>query len=368
MDATRAQATILCTFLAMAGASWQLWQIARKRRRNPVNWSPLITILPMIALALLSDSVSEPLDRALGLNNFSWYMGYSIGVLTCCIVMVLAAQEEIDEQRQRTSMIFLAAGGIALLGMTVIYMLSLRHSPEWIRRTPRNWVELIFSLAFFLYGTVFTAWGFPRSRALVGREANPIVRLRLQIAFGSNLTAHLFFLSKVLYLLLSYWLGGMRWLNHFSLLMMALTGWVWLLGNLPAVVLRILILNGPLHIYREIRLLYDLECLNARLQQFVPPLSPARPTPRIERTRHRTRYIYRTTIAILDAKKILHDYITHPVATRSGSSRVSWSPEQTKEATLLHTALCTLDDTPGDTLTSVASTLQVIARRLRQSS
>lgn len=150
----RAQATLLCTFLAMAVASWQLWQVARKRRRNPINWSPAITALPMISLALLSDRLSEPLDRYLQLNNFSWFLGYSLGVLTCAIVAVLGVQEQSFEVRQKVKRIFLTLGISALLGMALIYLAFMRHSPQWRSRLPRNGYELTFSLAFFVYGSL----------------------------------------------------------------------------------------------------------------------------------------------------------------------------------------------------------------------
>lgn len=366
MDAFRTQATLFCTFLALGVASWQSWQIARKRRRNPVNWSPVITTLPMISLALLSDRVSEPLDRYLSLNNFSWYLGYSLGVLTCTIVVALAMQEESDPIHHRLGPIILVLGIVALGIMAIIYQSWLRYTTEWVARTPRNGIELVLSLAFFAYGGLITGWGFGHVVTLVRRELNPLVRTRLRIGFVSYVSAHLFFLCKTLYVILSYWWNGFLWLNHLALLLMALTGWIWLVGNLPAVFLRIFILNGPYQVYREMRLLHDLEDLRRRLEQLVPPVSHIYSHSMLDRLLHRTLYIYRATIAILDAKKIMTSYISKLAESRAMLDDLHWSPQQYQEAVSLHAALGVLDEIPGDTLSSITSALQMVAKELRK--
>lgn len=102
-------------------------------------------------------------------------MGYSIGVLTCCIVMVLAAQEEIDEQRQRASMIFLKlVGGDCPVGNGSDYLLSLRHSPEWIPdERHATGLNSFLPLRFFWYGHCIHGLGFSAIAALRGPRSQP---------------------------------------------------------------------------------------------------------------------------------------------------------------------------------------------------
>lgn len=80
-------AVILCGL-----AVYQLIEIIRKRRYGFVSTVTFTAFLVVLSLTMLVDPVSRWLDASTGLNNLSWFLGYTVGVLACYFVGYMACR------------------------------------------------------------------------------------------------------------------------------------------------------------------------------------------------------------------------------------------------------------------------------------
>lgn len=181
MSTFREQTTILSGLIALTGAGVFAWLLLKQKRKRWIYMLQQQALLAAGGLLVLAGPIATRLDQWMGLNNFSWWLGYSLGMGACINVtwqMGLASDKPFHRKINRA---VLWIGWLALVEMAVLYFSRIRANSEWLARTPRTHSELLFSLSFFFYGVLVSLHSFMPFWKSISREANPYVRFRIRL-------------------------------------------------------------------------------------------------------------------------------------------------------------------------------------------
>ena len=354
-------AVILCLL-----ALYQLVEIFRRRRYGFVNLVTLTAFLVVLSLTMLVDPISRAIDTSTGLNNLSWFLGYALGVLACYLVGYMACRVNLHPYSAIMVKILKLGVACVIVLMSLLYVRVLVHTPEWIPRTPRSLAEVIFSTLFFGYGGVVAGFCVIAGRIAIRAERNAAIRLRLRVTGWAVVTATLFFLAKVLYLWCVRFFAGVEWLNQLALLCMAITGVLWVMVFMPTWVYRWAITYNPVAYTRRLFTLYEL----IRLQQVLHRLLAPATVPQQDHLWHRLNKtnvcIYRTTIAILDYKRLLASQIALTGNERPLTHKSAWTFEQRRQAQQLYELLQAIDTVHEQELAPVVQALKLVSGYIRK--
>lgn len=359
--------TLLTALLLILFVLYQLWQIYKYHRRGAGNWYVFTALTAVTALTLLVDNVSLWFDSLTGLHNFSWYLGYSLGVISAASAGLVDCQMGNDGRYAKRAKMLAGLTLCVLLLMACLYGFYIIDSEEWVSRDPRSWVEVIFSGSFFLFDAIITVITLQIARQAIQLERNPLVRLRLQIGNLCRYIAIVCFVSKLSYIVLEFAVGGFLWLNQVAVIAMMLAALLWLTLVMPKRLYEWLMGHNPWKRYQRIRMLRELETLQEQLEAIIP-LSEHYHYRQTSLVRADLQTVlYRVVIQILDCKKILDGYLSATPEERQQYPEITWNQHQWLSATRIHQALSPLNQLTGDSMQEVASVLQIAARKLRKS-
>ncbi len=366
MSTFREQTTILSGLIALAGAGVFAWLLLKQKRKRWIYMLQQQALLAAGGLLVLAGPIATRLDQWMGLNNFSWWLGYSLGMGACINVtrqMGLASDKPFHRKVNRA---VLWIGWLALAEMTVLYFSRIRANSEWLARTPRTHSELLFSLSFFFYGVLVSLHSFMPFWKSISREANPYVRFRIRLGNSTFVLALLCFTAKTLYLILAFYWGGFEWVNRIALTSMLLTTAFWFLSYLPLQWLPWLYESNPRHLYLRWRSLSDLEYLQNELSQLMTPVPSSEVMSTFARLRNLQRLTYRTTVAILDGKRYLDAYLETTPNSNQQNSIHQWTNEQWKLAHELHNRLQCVDSVVDGSLTEITAILGNVSKQMQR--
>lgn len=365
MFSLRKWLTLLTTLLLILFVTQQLWQIYKRHRRGSANWYVFTAVTAVAALTLLIDDVSLWCDNFTGLNNFSWYLGYSLGILSAASAGLVDCQMGKGGRDTKRVRMLVGLTICVLLLMAFVYGVYMLDSAEWVARDPRSWYEVVFSGSFFLYNVSLTLITMQIARQAMPLERNPMVRLRLQIGNLCRYIAILCFVTKLSYIVLEFTVGGYRWLNQLAVIAMVIAALLWLTVVMPKRFYEWLMRRNPWTHYQHRRLLRDLESLQAQVTAIIPLAESYRYQNEPLLRADLQMILYQVIIQILDGKKILDGYLTATSEERQQYPEIAWSHEQWLTATAMHQALSPLNQLTDDSIQEVAHALQIVARNLR---
>lgn len=351
-------AVILCLL-----AVYQLVEIIRKRRFGFVNTVTVTAFLVVLSLTMLVDPVSHLLDTTTGLNNLSWFLGYAVGVLACYYVGYMACRVNLHPYSATMIKVLTLGLGCVLVLMSGLYGRVIVHTAEWIPRTPRSLAEVIFSTLFFGYGGVVAGFATLAGRLAITAEHNAAIRLRLRVTNWAVVTATLFFLIKVLYLWCVRLFVDVEWLNQLALLFMAVTGVLWVVVFVPTWIYRWAVTYSPVAYIRRLLILHKLIGLQQTLHRLVMPETTLQREHLWHRLSQTSVCIYRTTIAILDDKRLL----ASQVAMTDRRHELAWTLEQRQQACQLQELLQAIDTVDGQELESLVQALCQVSHHAGES-
>lgn len=366
MNVFREQMTQTTALLALISTVAFGWLLLKRQRRR---WLYLLggnTLLITIALLILSDAISKPLDNSIGLNNFSWWFAYSLGV---CIICNMSWQAALTVEHRRLRILNKLWVWMApfLLGfMALEYFIYIRHTSEWTPRIPRSEHELWLSVAFFLYGAVAALFTILPYRGFRELEDSPFVRIRFWMGNLVRSGVLVCFSFKTIYLFAAYAWGGFVWINNIALASMTITAALWLLALLPLPFLRRLRDLYPSNFYHRWQALSDLQFLQRELEQLLSANSSLEIIPLWVRLRHLQHVTYRTTVAILDGKRYLDGYIEASPQGIGQRSFPQWNSEQLQMAKQLYDLLHCVDNVTTGSIAEITRVLEDASKQLRE--
>lgn len=363
--AMRSNFTLLVAISVSAFIALQLylkiWQ--RPERSISLQWSG--SILLLLALIVLVDDVASRIDYYTGINNLSWFVGYTSGTIMLFIFAYSWADDDIYTQSQTIQQGIYVSALFVVAVMTAIYATEIITTPEWIARTPRSAAELIFSLCFFGTGAIISVFGLLSFYTAFRRETNPAVRIRLGYASLLTIITIAFFIAKVLFVMLSYYSGGYKWVDQFALQIMALIGLLFPLLLIPGKYYQWVVMHNPVAYLRHLHTFLNLRELELYLDELLQT-ERTRTFPKRYMFSNLRLSIYRTVIAILDNRKILHSAVDRD--STMAIQNIDWSTQQQQRANKLNHYLQevdSLDTDNGNDLDQVALLLVEANQKIR---
>jgi hypothetical protein len=325
------------------GAMWR----GRQRRKESVTFYFWIFLFfTAIGLTLLIWPVYLGFNQFLGLPNFGWlvtYMAFSLAIYAIssgCYIVVRQSRPPIMDWSL-----------VATLGvLLVIYALGVVNLPEKPDHTiPETWSEMLFMQIFYVYMAAMCAMPITTFIRLFEQEQIMPTKLRWLVAVLATLFSFVTLLIKIALTLLTFLdpvtpaLAVLHPMVGFGIV---IAGVFCLLAFLP---------NGgylaaarPIEFLGKYLAFHELRVLRARLDVLCPPVINADPRA-IDALRNLDFHLYRTVIAILDAKKMLACYIdTAGVgalpAHMTGQMPEEWDMAKVQRACLLSREMQKVND------------------------
>lgn len=321
---------------------YQIWIYLSSQHRSRSVISALANMFVVVALIVLTDGMSLLLARLSGLANIGWYLGYSMGAISCYIFARLAYMTDVHRYGRHIKQ-YLRVGLICVLMLQLfLYATHLVQQSEWPSRTPRTVEEYLFCTIFFLFSVSVTLTVGITTRTAILRETNPAQKLRLWINLCGTATLLICFVGRQFYITLYFFYADLLWINQIVLLALATSGLWFGLSISPSWLLRFFVTMNPLTYLQQLWQLYWLHRLTGRIYGLMPE-NRGRRHGLLHQLRNIRLSTYQLLIATLDGKRQLADCLYRVAQRRRKSAGIDWSHAQEHQATAILHALNYLD-------------------------
>jgi len=317
----------------------------------------LFLLFTSIGLTLMIWPAYLMFNRLVGLNNFGWLIIY-LSLASALYFISLGCYQVIKQSPPRLMSWCLV---ITLILLVTVYAAGIHTLPEKPDHTiPETLIEVAFMEILYLFMAILCAVPMVTFIRLARRERIVSTWLRWLVGFFASFFSFSILVIKIVLTLLTYQNPTTPVLAVIYPLItsgiVAVTIFM-ILAFLPNKVYQIA--SRPFEFLSKLLTLYELRLLQKWLDLLCPPIVTNRLRPK-DMVNDLDYHLYRTLIAIWDAKKTLSDYheltdgltgLPEIDVQRTGNSLTKWDERKLQQARIMYRALQTVDDNqPFDSL------------------
>lgn len=307
-------------------------------------WS--FSFFTAIGITLLVGPIYTAVNTFWSVANLAWLIKY---VAFCLAIYYMASgcYLALKQQKPRPMSWSLAITLTILIGL---YIVGISTLPEKAEHTiPETWLEMLFMQTMYVYMLTLCIIPFVTFVRLFRQEEIVATQLRWAVGVTASLLATVVLSLKITLTFLAFTnptTGALPVLQPIININFIAAGLLCPLAFLPN---RFYIAVAQPYLFLgQVKALHDLSWLQKQLDSLCPPVINT-PLDFRTKTQNPDFYLYRSLIAILDAKRMLDSYHllrnekTTPISSLGNAAR-KWDEQQWQLAGLLQRELAHVDD------------------------